>query len=120
MWSPRQVTHVPPVWDILLPLAYTPDRRNQRLSVYHPKYTAGIQSLMLRARFLHLKYNMPVPGIKPRSPACQVGVLTTNTAAPLLGNTLFTLALGWEYEGCAFGSVCLSMRVTQKLLLRLT
>ena len=39
MWSPRQVTHLPPVYDILLPLAYTPDRRDQRLLVSHPKYT---------------------------------------------------------------------------------
>ena len=37
MWSPRQVTHLPPVWNILLPLAQTPDRRDQRLLLYHPK-----------------------------------------------------------------------------------
>ena len=34
-------------------------------------------SLMLRARFLHLKCNLLGPGIEPRSPACQAGVLTT-------------------------------------------
>ena len=39
MWSPRQVTHLPPVWDLLLPLAKTPDRRDQRLIVSHPKDT---------------------------------------------------------------------------------
>ena len=27
----RQVTHLPPVWDILLPLAQVPDRRDRRL-----------------------------------------------------------------------------------------
>ena len=32
---------------------------------------------MLRARFLHLKYNMPGLGIEPRSLACQAGMLTT-------------------------------------------
>ena len=35
MWSPRQVTHLPPVWDLLLPLASTPDRRDQWLIVSH-------------------------------------------------------------------------------------
>ena len=38
-WSPRQVIHLPPVWDILLPLAYTPGRRDQRLLVSLPKDT---------------------------------------------------------------------------------
>ena len=42
LWSPRQVTHVPPVWDILLPLAYTPDRRDQRILVYLPKDTGKV------------------------------------------------------------------------------
>ena len=30
-WSPQQVTHLPPAWDLLLPLAQTPDRRDQQL-----------------------------------------------------------------------------------------
>ena len=40
MWRPRQVTHLPPVCDLLLPLVLSPDRRDQRLIVYHPKETA--------------------------------------------------------------------------------
>ena len=33
LWSPRQVTHLfTPVWDILLPLEQTPDRRDQKPS----------------------------------------------------------------------------------------
>ena len=32
---------------------------------------------MLRAEFLHLKYNTPGPGIEPRSPACKAGVPTS-------------------------------------------
>ena len=42
LWSPRHVTHLPPVWDILLPLAYTPDRRDQRLLVSLPKGTGKV------------------------------------------------------------------------------
>ena len=42
MWSPRQVTHLPHERDILLPLAYSPHRRDQRLLMYHPKDTAPI------------------------------------------------------------------------------
>ena len=38
------------------------------------KYT---QSLMLRARFLHLTIHARGMWIKPRSPACHAGVLTT-------------------------------------------
>ena len=38
----RQVTHLPPVWDILLILAYTPDRRDQRRLVSHPKDTGNV------------------------------------------------------------------------------
>ena len=40
--SPQQVTHLPPVWDILLPLAYTPDRRDQRRLVSLPKDTGKV------------------------------------------------------------------------------
>ena len=36
---PRQVTHSPPVSDILLLLARTPDRRNQRLQ---PRDTGNV------------------------------------------------------------------------------
>ena len=42
LWSRRQVTHLPPVWDLLLPLAQTPDRRDQRLLVSHPKDTGNV------------------------------------------------------------------------------
>ena len=35
--SPLQVRHLPPVWDLLLPLAQTPDRRDHRLLVSLPK-----------------------------------------------------------------------------------
>ena len=35
--SSLQVTHLPPVWDLLLSLAQTPDRRDHRLLVYLPK-----------------------------------------------------------------------------------
>ena len=35
------------------------------------------QSLMLGARLLHVKYNMPGPGIEPRPAACQADVLPT-------------------------------------------
>ena len=31
--SESQVTHLPPVWDLLLPLAQTPDRQDHRLLV---------------------------------------------------------------------------------------
>jgi len=31
--SPLQVTHLPPVWDLLLPQAETPDRRDHRFTV---------------------------------------------------------------------------------------
>ena len=44
---------------------------------YFPIAGRETQSLMLRARFVHLKYNMAGPGIEPRSPACHAGVLTT-------------------------------------------
>ena len=37
--SPLQDTHLPLVWDLLLPLAYTPDRKDHRLLVYLPKDT---------------------------------------------------------------------------------
>ena len=30
-------THLPPVWDVLLPLAQTPDGSDQRPVVFHPK-----------------------------------------------------------------------------------
>ena len=33
------------------------------------------QSLMLRGSVLRLIFNMPGPGMEPRSPACQTGVL---------------------------------------------
>ena len=46
----------------------------QTLSYHVPQ---EIQSLMLRATFLHIKYNMPCPGIEPRKTAYQVDVLTT-------------------------------------------
>ena len=36
-----------------------------------PRPTRDKQSEMLRARFLHLKSDMPCPGIEPRSLACQ-------------------------------------------------
>ena len=42
-----------PLWDILLPLTWTPDRRDRRLLVSPPKDTDVKQSLMLRAN------NMP-------------------------------------------------------------
>ena len=80
MWSPRQVTHLPPVWDILLPLAYN-QKGPMAFSVSSEKHR-DTQSVMLTARFLHLKYNMPGPEIEPRSAACQAGVLTTTL--PLL------------------------------------
>ena len=35
--SPLQVTHLPSVWDLLLPLAKTPDRRDHRLLVSLPR-----------------------------------------------------------------------------------
>ena len=38
--SPLQVTHLPPVWDLLVPLAYTPDRRDHWRLVSLPKDTA--------------------------------------------------------------------------------
>ena len=77
MWSPRQVTHLPPVWDLLLPLAYMPDRREQWLLVSHPKDT-DIQSIIhVESQVFTPKYNMLGPRIEPRTPACQVGVLTT-------------------------------------------
>ena len=39
MWSPRQDTKVPPVWNSLVPLADTPGRRDQRIIAYHLKDT---------------------------------------------------------------------------------
>ena len=39
--SPVQITHLPPLWDLLLPLAYTPDRRDHRLLVSLPKVTGN-------------------------------------------------------------------------------
>ena len=40
--SPRQVTHLPPAWDILLPLAESSDRRDQRLIGCQPKDTGKV------------------------------------------------------------------------------
>ena len=54
MWTPPQITHLPPVRDILTHLAWTPDRRGQRLLVSPPNDTE-----------IH------------RSPTCQEDVLTT-------------------------------------------
>ena len=40
--STRQVTHLPSVWDIVLPLEHSPERREQRVIVYHPKCTGNV------------------------------------------------------------------------------
>ena len=80
------------------PLAYAPDRSEQwicvsserhrqcgvnkraqvskRRSTEQPRPTRDTQSLMSRARFI-TKYNMPGPGIEPRTTACQADLLTT-------------------------------------------
>ena len=42
LWSPRQVTHLPPVWGLLLPLTKTPARRDQRIIVSLPKDTCKV------------------------------------------------------------------------------
>ena len=39
MWSPRQVTHLPPVWDVLLLKLFVEDRREQWLLVSHIQKT---------------------------------------------------------------------------------
>ena len=39
--SSLQVTHLTPVWDILLHLEYTPDIKDQRLIEYHLKDTGN-------------------------------------------------------------------------------
>ena len=44
--SPLQVTHLPPVWDLLLPLA-SPDRRDHRLLVSLPKDTGNVRRTKL-------------------------------------------------------------------------
>ena len=50
MWSPRQVTHSSANWwDLLPPLAQTPDRRDERLSVSSERHR-DTQSLVPRAR----------------------------------------------------------------------
>ena len=41
IWSPQQVTHLPPVCGLLLPLTETPDRKDQRLLVSLQKNTMG-------------------------------------------------------------------------------
>ena len=46
--SPLQITHLPPVWDLLLPLAYTPDRRDHWLLVSLPKDVGEIEPLSPR------------------------------------------------------------------------
>ena len=51
---------------------------------------------MLRARFLHLNYNMPGPGIESRSPACKAGVLTTTP--PRLSDVFHRIHL--TFKGC--------------------
>ena len=42
IWSARLFTHLPSVWDHLLLLAYTPDRRDRRLLVSPPKDTGKV------------------------------------------------------------------------------
>ena len=53
----------------------------------------------------------------------QLGRATLNVMQNVLFSafqTVSTFDPGGDFEGRAFGSVCLSVRVTQKLLLRLT
>ena len=38
-----QVKHLPPVWDLLLPLAQTPDRRDHGTLVSLPKDTGNVR-----------------------------------------------------------------------------
>ena len=50
----------------------------QRITVSHPTDTEiHTQYLILGDRFLNLKYNMPGPGIEPKSPPYQAGMVTT-------------------------------------------
>ena len=62
-----------------------------------PPKDTDTQSVMLRARFVHLKYNMPGPEIEPRSSACHAGVLTT-TLPRLSYMGLLTLQVDGAYK----------------------
>ena len=53
--SPLQVTHLPPMWDILLPLTKTPDRRDQRVLMYLPKDTGDVRGTKL-SKFQNLVF----------------------------------------------------------------
>ena len=83
MWSPRQVTHLPPVWIFYFPWQDTTYEGPSVLRVSSERHRAT-QSLMLKARVLHIKCNMPGPGIEPRSPVCEAGVLITTLLRPSL------------------------------------
>ena len=63
LWIPQQVTHLPLVWDILLPVAYTPDRRDQWLLSLLRKTLAKWGK---RKCCQSSKAALPVPGFEPR------------------------------------------------------
>ena len=50
---------------------------------------------MLRARFLHLKYNLLGPGIKPRSAACQAGVPSIGSHRGGSKSGILSVAMDW-------------------------
>ena len=64
MRRPRQDPHLHPVWDILLPLAQTPDRRAMAFSVSSERHKLS-QSLMLRARFFGPLTRLEGPCLSP-------------------------------------------------------
>ena len=75
MWSLRQVRHLPPVWDLLLPwhrhqIEGVSDRRDQRLLVSHPKDT-DIHNLWNRTRAAGVQSERPTTGLT--APQCIIG-----------------------------------------------
>ena len=78
--SPLQVTHLAPVWDLLLPLAQTPDRRDHRLFSVSSKRHRQMWGERNR-----LSFETVVGGIEPPSPRLTVRRSTTR---PLLPSTV--------------------------------
>ena len=57
-----------------------------------PRPTTNTHSHMLRSRFLYPKYDMPGPGIEPRTTVCQADVLSTTLMRLFGPGTAFGLS----------------------------
>ena len=76
LWSPRQVIHLLPVWDILPPLAYTPDRKDRRLLV------SPLKALAKWGKRNCQSFKVTISRFEPRNPGCQSCTLTTAPQRP--------------------------------------